>query len=242
MPLSLKGFYRAYVRSALPQPHVVRNFISRHGREIPGGTGVEIGCGTSPFAETICRSFAVKQYVSTDIAPSDQTDLVADGAKLPFTDGNVDLVTGFQVLQHLSDYGAVLSEAARILRPNGMLLLTFPFMYGECDVHDTRRWTMEGMTADCKRAGFEIVAKQKIGGIAFMITSFTIALINQLIPGGRKTWRSNVSLWSSLRIGLATTLSFPLQMLGWAALAIDRIWPRTPFYMGGIVLARRIES
>lgn len=238
----LKGLYRGYVHNVLPQPQIVKRFISCHAREAVGGMGVEIGCGTSPFAETICQSFVLNRYLSTDIVPNDQTDIIADGAKLPFSDQRVGIVTGFQVLQHLSNHDAVLSEAARILQPNGLLLLTYPFMYGECDVHDIRRWTMEGMAADCKRAGFEIVAHQKIGGITFMMTSFLIALINQLVPGGRKSWRSNGSFFSALRIGLTTFLSFPFQLLGWGALLLDRAWPRTPFYMGGIVLARRIKQ
>lgn len=236
----LKILHRAYVQCVLPQPQLIKRFIARNGVKIENCTGVEIGCGTAPFRGVIRRSFLVKQYLATDIAPSDQTDIIAHGAWLPLADNCVNLVAGFQVLQHLQNHKSVLSEAFRILDIGGYLLLTYPFMYGECDVHDTRRWTMEGMRADCAQAGFEIVAHEKIGGILFMLTSFLVSFISQVFPGGRQSWRATGSTTSMLRIGITTVLSAPIHLLGWVALLLDRAWPRTPFYMGGIVLAKRV--
>jgi ubiquinone/menaquinone biosynthesis C-methylase UbiE len=40
---------------------------------------------------------------------------------LPFGDGMFDLVTAYSVLHHLADHRPVLAEAARVLRPGGML-------------------------------------------------------------------------------------------------------------------------
>jgi GT2 family glycosyltransferase/SAM-dependent methyltransferase len=51
---------------------------------------------------------------------------VGDATLLPFADDSVDVVTLFDVLEHIADDGAAISEALRVLRPGGSLLLTTP--------------------------------------------------------------------------------------------------------------------
>src|SRR5262245_28193095 len=47
----------------------------------------------------------------------------ANAASLPFPDGSFDLVTSRMSAHHYADPTAALHEAARVLRPSGMLLL-----------------------------------------------------------------------------------------------------------------------
>ncbi len=49
-----------------------------------------------------------------------------DGEKLPFTDNLFDLVLSHEVLEHVGDDGAALSEIFRVLRPGGKLMLFCP--------------------------------------------------------------------------------------------------------------------
>jgi SAM-dependent methyltransferase len=51
---------------------------------------------------------------------------VYDGRKIPFDDLSFDLVVSFQVIEHLEDTGAYLTEIARVLRPSGVALFTTP--------------------------------------------------------------------------------------------------------------------
>lgn len=51
---------------------------------------------------------------------------VIDGVALPFPDGSFDLVASFQVVEHIDDPGPYLAEIARVLRPDGVALLTTP--------------------------------------------------------------------------------------------------------------------
>jgi SAM-dependent methyltransferase len=52
---------------------------------------------------------------------------VADATdRLPFDDAAADLITSRSVLEHLPDLGAFFAEAARVLRPGGEMIHTFP--------------------------------------------------------------------------------------------------------------------
>jgi 2-polyprenyl-3-methyl-5-hydroxy-6-metoxy-1,4-benzoquinol methylase len=51
---------------------------------------------------------------------------VIDGLRLPFDDGFFDLVTSFQVIEHISNTARYLAEIRRVLKPGGTALLTTP--------------------------------------------------------------------------------------------------------------------
>lgn len=50
-----------------------------------------------------------------------------DVTRLSFADASLDAVVSFDVLEHVPDYERALSEFARVLRPGGTLIATFPF-------------------------------------------------------------------------------------------------------------------
>ena len=45
--------------------------------------------------------------------------------KLPYTDGGLDIVACISVLEHTDNYEQIINEFARVLRPGGLLVLTF---------------------------------------------------------------------------------------------------------------------
>jgi 2-polyprenyl-6-hydroxyphenyl methylase/3-demethylubiquinone-9 3-methyltransferase len=50
----------------------------------------------------------------------------AYGERLPFADGEFDAVVCMEVLEHVEDAGAVVTEAARVLRPGGVFIYSGP--------------------------------------------------------------------------------------------------------------------
>src|ERR1044071_6247096 len=83
------------------------------------------------------------------------------GEQLPYDDGTFDLVTAFDVVEHMDDDLAGLSEMRRVLRPGGRVLLfvpTFMFLWGlQDDVsHHRRRYRLSQLRRVLERAGFEI--------------------------------------------------------------------------------------
>ncbi|HXC72000.1 MAG TPA: class I SAM-dependent methyltransferase [Pyrinomonadaceae bacterium] len=80
---------------------------------------------------------------------------------LPYEDGTFDLVTALDVVEHLDDDLAGLTELRRVLRPGGRVLLFVPafmFLWGlQDDVsHHRRRYRLPELRRVLERAGFEI--------------------------------------------------------------------------------------
>ncbi len=95
---------------------------------------LDIGCGggflAEEFAHLGCRVVGVDpSAVSIETARRhaaasglDVDYRVGSGERLPVADGEFDLVTCCDVLEHVSDLDAVTSETARVLKPGGIFL------------------------------------------------------------------------------------------------------------------------
>lgn len=238
----LLRLYRAYKTTAAPTPFLIRRFLAR----IPARVGfqgpvdwcVDVGAGVAPYQRDVVRSLGVRRYLALEIAPSDRTRLVGDACRLPLRDGSVDLVVSFEAIQHVPDSGQALDEMSRVLRPGGHLVVTFPFLYGECDLRDHRRWTMFGMCEELRRRGLSIAAVERRGGFLFAIATTLSWMAHHLVPGGRTSWRAERNLAGVARELAVALVTLPTTLLEWLMLAIDRFLPETGYYTGGIVLAR----
>lgn len=51
---------------------------------------------------------------------------VGDAMSMPFKDNTFDIVTGFEVFEHLTDWRKFLSEIKRVLKPSGMVYISTP--------------------------------------------------------------------------------------------------------------------
>jgi len=52
--------------------------------------------------------------------------LQADGVKLPFPDGSMDLVVAFEVLEHVREQEGLVKELARVASPGGVVVISTP--------------------------------------------------------------------------------------------------------------------
>jgi SAM-dependent methyltransferase len=69
----------------------------------------------------------------------------------------------FQVMEHVPDYIAFLSECFRLLKPGGVMFCTVPFAFEFHGVpSDYRRWTHEGLKFDLEKCGFTILKTEAI--------------------------------------------------------------------------------
>lgn len=98
-------------------------------------TVLDIACGTG-YGIAILKKQA-KHLTGVDVDPiaaaealaecDDKADvLLGDGLGLPFADASFDVITSFETLEHLRERSIFLTELARVLRPDGVMLLSTP--------------------------------------------------------------------------------------------------------------------
>ena len=78
------------------------------------------------------------QYWSIDLCPTALVSAVANAERLPFADNSFDLVFCTQMIEYAVDPAIVAQEIHRVLRPNGVLLLSAPSIFPRDSEHD--RW------------------------------------------------------------------------------------------------------
>lgn len=99
----------------------------------PAAWVLDLGCGsgygTKILAETVptCGvDLSLKALLAIDRSQSLAHFATADGRMLPFAAGSFDLITSFQVIEHIVDVNQYLAEARRVLTQNGTLIISTP--------------------------------------------------------------------------------------------------------------------
>jgi ubiquinone/menaquinone biosynthesis C-methylase UbiE len=113
------------------------------------GRMLDVGCGDR-WVERCLPSNT--DYVGLDYPTTiskgyaGKADVFADGQCLPFASNSFDTVILMDVLEHLPAPDLAISEAWRILKPGGILLIQVPFLYPLHDQpHDFQRWSKQGL-------------------------------------------------------------------------------------------------
>ncbi len=82
-------------------------------------------------------------------------DIFANASCLPIQSDKFDVVTLFEIVEHLESPQEALKEAYRVLKPGGSLWLTVPFLYPIHDApFDFQRLTSFGLFRDLTTSGF----------------------------------------------------------------------------------------
>ncbi|KAJ3526258.1 hypothetical protein NMY22_g10236 [Coprinellus aureogranulatus] len=91
---------------------------------------LDVGCGVGIWIKDMAADFPHAQFTGIDIVPlatrypppNVQFELDDVNAQLRWGDGHFDLVHARDVILAVTDYSSFLDEAARVLRPGGLLL------------------------------------------------------------------------------------------------------------------------
>ncbi|MET0653339.1 MAG: class I SAM-dependent methyltransferase [Hyphomicrobiaceae bacterium] len=145
----------------------------------PGKVALDFGCGAMPYAELFTARGVT--YRGADLGDAHDIEIRGDGT-LAAPDQSTDLVVSFQVLEHVRDIDTYLKEAGRVLRDDGLMLLS---THGTWLYHphpeDHRRWTREGLIGEIARRGFQVTdCIAVVGPLAWTsmvrLTCFAVAL------------------------------------------------------------------
>lgn len=132
-------------------------------RSYINGRVLDFGCGTKPYKEF----FSYTEYIGLDIEVSGhpyenkKADIFYDGKIIPFENNYFDSIFSSEVFEHISNIEEVIKELNRVLKKDGHILITTPFVWGLHEIpYDFTRFTIFGLESLLNKNGFEIVEKK----------------------------------------------------------------------------------
>ncbi|MBS1917215.1 MAG: class I SAM-dependent methyltransferase [Bacteroidetes bacterium] len=129
------------------------------------GRLLDIGCGNKPY-----ESFfdgLVNEYIGCDVVQSslNKVDVICEATNLKFPDEFFDTVFSTQVIEHVGAPQKMISEAFRVIKPGGFMILSAPFCWElHEEPYDFYRYSKYGLKAIFEQAGFEVLLIQPNGG------------------------------------------------------------------------------
>ncbi len=160
---------------------------SRSGSDQP--LMLVLGGGTKGTIASVLQDSGVVRTVSSDVYWTPLTDVVCDARQIPIEDRSVDIVLAEGVFEHVLEPADALAEVHRVLKPDGLLLFTTPFLLGvHMDTMDYQRWTRTGLINLARE--FELLECRPIEGplvaLAYQLSYVSMALSPARLTGGVK--------------------------------------------------------
>jgi SAM-dependent methyltransferase len=220
------------------------------------GRLLDVGCGDKPY-EAWFRPFVTSYvgiehaatFAATSAGQRAHADVVYDGRSMPFRDGAFDTVLSVQVLEHTPHPGVLVKEMARVLAPDGLLMLTAPFSFRVHEQpHDYFRFSPYGLAKLCGDAGLEITETLHLGSLWSVLghklntyLSFRVARVGGLIQqmgklGHEAPAQERLRWWTLPVVGPAVVGTSV------ASRVLDRVAYEPEESLGFMVLARHARA
>lgn len=121
----------------------VKKIVSNYN--VDGLTVVDVG--SKDFNGSIKPAFSSSKYIGVDIQSGKNVDVVmTDSKTIPLNNEYANVVTCLSVLEHCNNPFALMGEMSRILKPNGIIIVCTPQVWGLHDYpHDYWRINPDGM-------------------------------------------------------------------------------------------------
>lgn len=118
---------------------------------LEGARMLDVGGGPGFFADAFAERGATYVAVDADAgemrlhgrAPGPRT-VQASGTALPFGDGAFDIAYSSNVLEHVRDPWAMADEMVRVVRPGGLVVISYTLWFGPWGGHETAPWHFLG--------------------------------------------------------------------------------------------------
>lgn len=129
------------------------------------GNLLDIGCGTKPYQSL----FKVERYVGMDFVKdgsshNSNADIVYDGKKFPVESDSFQYLLATEVLEHVFNPQEFMHECHRVLKKEGLFLITVPFVWDEHEEpYDFGRYSSFGLKKICEESGFAVLEQYKTG-------------------------------------------------------------------------------
>jgi len=164
--LANEQFYPSWLGLFVNPFYFARKGLYENIRDLsPSITGkiLDVGCGTKPYQ----KLFSSSEYIGLEIDSDENrknknADYFYDGEKFPFPDHEFDSVIINEVLEHIFNPDTFLTEVYRVLKNQGKLLITVPFVWDEHEQpYDYARYSSFGLKYLVEKHGFVTIEHRK---------------------------------------------------------------------------------
>ena len=145
------------------------------------GTLLDVGCGSSPFINYF--SSHLEKYLKHEHpqAAKENTkyDFLSELPQITAQSNSIDTIISFSVLEHVSKPFETLKEFKRILKDNGIFMISVPqYWHLHEEPHDYLRFTKYILKEKITELGFEIIYMNEVGkSFALVGQTFCNAII-----------------------------------------------------------------
>jgi len=209
-------------------------------REFGPGTVLDIGCGSGYLTARIADANPRGQTVGMDkdrgsIAVARRRDTsarfeVADAHDLPFEDSSQDCVIFGDVLEHFEDPVPLLREAARVIRPDGRVIVSVPAFRSLMGPHDAAndhadRYNRDRLAETVGAAGFDIRRSQYTNALPLPLYFIYQRVLKRQVPGSARGGHGGlVELAKRGLIELEASVEMPAGITLLAELEVTSAW------------------
>jgi len=211
---------------------------------------LDAGCGTGGMLSWLQRYSASREVSGIDFSATALQFSQRRGhrqlargsiAQLPFTGSTFDLVTSYDVLQHVFDQGdyQALAEFNRVLRPGGIAFVRVAAYQWLRSGHDDaiavqRRYTLPQLTRAMRDAGFRIRRATYANTLLFPVAAVKRLLFS---PAGAAHPESEVKPWPKGLEWINGLLTLPLKVEARALKSLS-----LPFGVSAICIGEKPRS
>lgn len=172
----------------------IKYLIKKYDKKLQYKKLLDVGCGSKPYAPLFKKinvtyeSIDFKEYSrhpSFELPDFYFNKNYKKDFKLSqFKNNSYDIITAFQVLEHHEKCEVFFSEANRILKKGGYLMVSFPFIWElHEEPNDFQRLTHYKIEKLCIKNNFKILESIKRGSLLSTLSQLTnTALISTKIP------------------------------------------------------------
>jgi SAM-dependent methyltransferase len=229
----------------------------RRAAPMARGRLLDVGCGDKPY-ESIFRPY-VNAYVGVEHEATfaktqaskrvGRPDALYDGIRLPFEDATFDTVLNVEVLEHTPDPQRLVDEMARVLRPDGLLIMSTPFSFRlHEEPHDYFRYTPHGLRELLTRAGMAPIEQWAQGAlwsvVVHKLNSYLALRVGRLDAFGQALGKFGHEAVSGAGVRYWTIpwVAPTMVTLSAAARVLDRALPERVETLGYTTIARHVSA
>lgn len=195
------------------------------------GKLLDVGCGKKPYRDL----FGKCEYLGLEIdtlenRSNKEADYFYDGSVFPFEKDAFDCVLTNQVFEHVFEPQLFLSEINRVLKNDGLLLLTVPFCWDEHEQPvDYGRYTSFGLKYVLEKNGFQVLEYSKSSVGTDAIFQLICAYIYKLFEGRGR-----------FAFGMMLILTAPFNIL--SAILKLKFLQSEDFFLDNVILVKKVSD